>query len=402
MKPPPAPPDDKEESDDSDNETKNEEEKPSKGGDKDSIDNMGGINVDDVIPVEYDPLKHWRVDGLAIFNGKRRFGKTTAMYSIFSKVWQYYSKVYVFSKTAFNGFWQRACPKARIYPDVDFEIVKKILEEQKEEVEDAQKWGEWDGLPFCLIVFDDVISATHALLYDETFLKLAFEGRHFKICIVIATQDIKGVPPRFRQNVDQIFMTYTIQKRQVETLQADFADFPWAKRDDFMQLLLRNTHDFKMLVIDQAEARRKLSEIFYCYTADPNPKPFQMGDDEFWEDSGCNWEQQQEEQINIQKIQFTAVPGDPALEKLTKQHWGIQKEHADQRRHEEYDEFGTRIMKTSSIWAASPARVQQYLEKERQKQEQTAAKKVQAHLDFLYRMYKPAPPIKKKLVKQKK
>lgn len=72
-------------------------------------------------------------------------------------------------------------------------------------------------------------------------------------------------------------------------------------KNAFKGMLKANTQDYQMVVIDQTEAKFNANEVFFKDLADDNPEPYKIGDDTFWEESGCDWQEQLEKYDNLEK-----------------------------------------------------------------------------------------------------
>lgn len=348
------------------------------------------------LPV-YDVAKQMPLDALVLVVGKRRFGKTIFIRDMLSKMWRYFPRGgYVFTATKHNGFWQQHFPDSRIYggTNIDWEVVEQIQDEQKRKREERAQTGE-AKLNYVPIVFDDVISSRHDMRYVERFLQLVFNGRHYDLLIMIAAQDIKGVPPDVRQNADLVALTYQVQARQMETIQKDFADFPELKKS-FPTFLQSHTHDFQMLLIDQATAKTNAEEVFFTAKADPEPKPFKIGDYMFWKEAGCDWKRQLRIYGNLQQSDLSKDENKGKLEQLVRKAWLENKEM--ERRFAEFDRDGDKESELYFKWktgAATAAPVQEMQERAKQFGElPDNQKRVRDEFSYLEKLYQRPEPQK--------
>ncbi len=150
--------------------------------------------------------------------------------------------------------------------------------------------------------------------HEELLMELMYSGRHYKICIIINVQDIKGVGPGTRGNMDIIACTYQTQERTLKAFTEEYGKF-WHNKDVFPLIIRLNTQNFKMLIINQGKAKYKPEEVFFTDLADLDPEPYAIGDRKFWKDSGCNWEKQVLLYENIPKYKTND------LEKMAKERW---------------------------------------------------------------------------------
>jgi hypothetical protein len=172
--------------------------------------------------------------------------------------------------------------------------VEAILAEQKRKLEKFLEIGKYEESPYIVVVLDDMISDKH-LRYDELLKRFIFAGRHFFIFFAICQQDVKGLGPDIRNNQDLIALTFQTQERSMHSLQDDYAEL-FEDPNIVRELIKSNTEDHQMLIIDQGEAHYNPAKVFYVSKApDPktNPlKPFKIGSDRFWKESGCDWYKQ--------------------------------------------------------------------------------------------------------------
>jgi len=308
-----------------------------------------------IVPQQYDPMENWLLNGAYLIVGKRRFGKTTCLRSILADIGSYYpSGVFVFSKTKHNGYWSQHVPEEYIYDHMDWDAVDKILAEQKRKRKERADTGKQDKLPYVLLILDDMISSRNDMRYQERMLALFFEGRHYDISVAICAQDIKGVPPDIRQNVDQIFLTFQTQKRQIDTIREDYADLGWPNAAQIFPRFVREyTHDHQLLVIDQGEAKENIADTFYFYNPDPEPEPFRLGEYLFWRDSGCDWKKQMATYKNVKQTDLNAKIKDPDVKKLYDAQWAVSDSIEQMKDYpEQQAEMEVREMKTTHIGAA--------------------------------------------------
>ena len=273
-----------------------------------SIKNQEAQSIVASIPLKQFDFSKVSLDSMVGVFGKRRYGKSVWAEHFLSNIARFFPRGgFVFTKTKHNYFWQKHFPENRIYGDLYPELVTQILTEQKNLYKAILNGAEVNSSPFIVVVFDDVIS-NKDIRYAEQMLELAWAGRHYFIFCVICAQDIKGLPPGFRGNMDLIVTTYQTQRRTMETMQEDFADF-FDNMYVFEQLLQQNTTDHGMLIIDQTEAKYDVNDVFFIDQArDPSiitivPSKhlgdikvkgpvFKIGNGDYWKAAGNNWKEQ--------------------------------------------------------------------------------------------------------------
>lgn len=156
------------------------------------------------------------------FIGKRREGKSFALRWVAKKQAPVFPRVFVFTRTKFNYYWQQYVPSKRIFNGFSAAILMQIIERQKLLVE----WmfnhpDEADKInPRILIILDDVISKD--LRYEEELRVIFYEGRHSKISLYITMQYAYGIPPGMRENLDMAFIFRLHSTRQIEAVADTF------------------------------------------------------------------------------------------------------------------------------------------------------------------------------------
>jgi len=91
-----------------------------------------------------------------------------------------------------NGFWQNHVPENLIISEYDDAIVRKILDLQITR-------RRMPGVnPHVLLLFDDMAS-DQSMRYQETFRRLAMEGRHYFITTIFMTQHYTAASTQVRK-----------------------------------------------------------------------------------------------------------------------------------------------------------------------------------------------------------
>jgi len=256
----------------------------------------------------------WRLLGtdftIAIY-GKRRTGKTHIIKAMCFQMRRYYPLVIVFTKTKFNGDLLKLFPDACIFNDLDEGLLERIMDAQKDRVQEAKKAPEpWVNCRM-LLVLDDVLSDKKSPRYNEMLRKLFFEGRHFMISMIITSQDSKGLPPALKQNTDLTFVLPMRARRDRETLCDNTFPFLWNDKDarEFLDKTMQIKHNF--LAVLNCSGAKPADEQVYMGIITPEhfiPR-YIMGSYPCWKD---NLEQ-------LEKLEFEYLGQDPRLET-----WGLE------------------------------------------------------------------------------
>lgn len=329
------------------------------------MQNIDDLNVDhdakkiaETVNIKQFDFDRLNLDSAVLVVGKRRYGKSVWSQWLLSKIWQYFPDGgYCFTRTKFNYFWSQHFPYERIYEGMNWDVILDILERQKQKWENIVHRKTYnDGsseeftIPYIVIVLDDIISNKKDMRHSELLMELMFSGRHYKIFIIINSQDIKGIGPDTRQNFDLIACTYQTQERQIETIKDDFGDY-FKNNKVFREVIKKYTQDYNLLVIDQTTAHFNLDDVFFFDKAEEEPEDFQIGDDQFWQDCNCDWEKQVKIYKNIPKLskEEWKEKADDRW-KINKYYADLRKKYLDQKNIYQQDEsnqidFGNRAQK---------------------------------------------------------
>ena len=169
---------------------------------------------------EWDPLSlpdHFFV----VLEGKRRTGKSTFAKWLLQFYRDKFSLAWCMTRTKSSGYWQEFVGEAftfdNWYPLAILKLLDrndKIIKEYGEDSDEAKKLGS------VLLILDDVISAK--IFNDPVFIKLAVEGRHHLISVILATQDPKAISPKIRDNADVAVVFNQKTFRNKESIWMDF------------------------------------------------------------------------------------------------------------------------------------------------------------------------------------
>jgi len=97
--------------------------------------------------------------------------------------------------------------------DVSIELIKKIIQEQKYVIEKYSK----DTADNILIVYDDCASERH-FWNSQAVQKLMFNSRHYKVSIIITTQNYKSIPKPLRLNMSMMVIYYTANLAELSSI----------------------------------------------------------------------------------------------------------------------------------------------------------------------------------------
>ena len=211
-----------------------------------------------------------------ILLAKRRSGKSVAIKEL---IYHFDTKCHIKAGVIcshsenVDPYYSKFFPDSFIYDDCA-KMLRKVIERQEkllEENKKLEKEGKPQKDPRILVVLDDVIDDP-TLAKNDDFNNIMFNGRHFKITLIIAVQYIMALPPRARNNFDYIFLFANDIHKEVQKMYDYFAGmFPSV--NIFKIILNEFTKNYNILVIDRSDsAQASLNDKYGIFKADINLK----------------------------------------------------------------------------------------------------------------------------------
>jgi len=200
-----------------------------------------------------------------VLEGKRRTGKSTFAKWLLQYYQDKFSVVWCMSNTKASGYWQEFVGDAFTfdswYPSAIWKLIQRndqIIEAYGEYSETSLKLGS------ALIILDDVIS--DRIHDDPIFLRLAVEGRHHLISIILMTQDPKAINPKVRDNTDCSVIFNQKTFRNKESIWHDFMND--TSKEFALALLSRYAVEHNALVTVQTQLNADIRKTFFKSTGD--------------------------------------------------------------------------------------------------------------------------------------
>jgi hypothetical protein len=183
-----------------------------------------------------------------------------------------------------NGFFRTIVPRIFIHNEYSSVIVENILKRQRSVMKQIQKemttYRKSNIDPRAFVIMDDC-------LYDSSWTKdklmrsLFFNGRHWKIMLIITMQFPLGIPPNLRTNIDYVFILrdsyISNRKRIYENYAGMFPTF-----DAFCQIMDACTENFECLVINNNSKSNQITDMVFWYKAETH-NDFRLGSKEYWD-----------------------------------------------------------------------------------------------------------------------
>lgn len=243
---------------------------------------MGGFQLPDasILDFEVPDLQKFNLntlleDSTILVIGKRREGKTFLVDEILYRHKRHFPCAVVFTRTAFNGHYQKRVPKPYIHNGYKPAVLTRILARQRRVIEAEQID------PRLALIFDDTASEPN-LRYDPygALESVGFEGRHMKLFCVITSQRLKRVVSGFRECADFVFIFWMDNADSWQTAWSEWcADIP---KDLFYALFKQYTQGYCCLVINRSTKSKRFEDKYFFYEAEEVPD-YVLGSEAYWE-----------------------------------------------------------------------------------------------------------------------
>lgn len=186
---------------------------------------------------------------------------------------------YVISATEeANNFFTDFVPSIFIRSKYNGELVRNLIERQKEKIKQAKHDPSVD--PRAFLVLDDCLHDSKKWAKDDAINEIFFNGRHYKITFIFTMQYPVGIPPILRANIDYVFLLsepiYQNKKKLFDCYAGIFGRF-----DVFSQALDQVTENFGVMCIHNSSRSRMLAEVVTWYRA-KDPGPFKTCCEKAW------------------------------------------------------------------------------------------------------------------------
>lgn len=179
-------------------------------------------------------------DFTCLIIGRRRSGKSFWMrYALYHLRHRFPCGV-VITGTALNNFWGAMVPKNFIH---HVSKINEVIENVFKRQEFFLKYADLGLDPRFFLILDDVLQDVYLIRYSQALSRIFTDGRHYKLFIMVATQDPRGLPPMLRENTDLCVCFRQFQKGRLEAIRHDFLDFI---DDQHVQVKFHRKHTSKI------------------------------------------------------------------------------------------------------------------------------------------------------------
>ncbi len=176
-----------------------------------------------------------------IFIGKSKRGKSTAVKEIVYRetiakpVEERFQKIFVFTSTKFNNFYQQFLPDKYIFNGYEEEDLEAIFERYK----DFKKKHKDRNPPRTLIIFEDVTGVLNT--NNSFFGHFITTARHLGITVIICVQYLlKNINPTVRNQTTFAFMFNDKTYKTIDAFHKSFGA-SFKTHDDFQDFFLKET-----------------------------------------------------------------------------------------------------------------------------------------------------------------
>ena len=184
-----------------------------------------------------------------ILAGPSNCGKSTLVINLISRFWKkldgspYFDYVFVFSKTigkdeSYNDIIKRGFIKREhIYDTIDEDVLTKIWEFRKEEVENAKSY---DKIKTVLLLFDDIL--TDSSINSKIVSEIFFSGRHMLLNTIWSVQKWNGgLPYRNRESASHVVLYRPRGMKSCEVIAEELSEN--GKKKEFIKMYMHAVKD---------------------------------------------------------------------------------------------------------------------------------------------------------------
>jgi hypothetical protein len=189
-------------------------------------------------------------------------------YNPYKRIWGKVNEVLIFSNTeGANSYWERRVSPLYIHPDYDHNKLSKLIKHKEEDLQ-----IEHSGGPVAqpgMVILEDCMYAKKDILKEPTIFRLMFNGRHFRLYVMITKQYVYGLSRDIRTGgVDYVFASMEPNAGNRERLYKEFFGIIHNFRV-FDKIFQRATQNFGVLVSHLTAHTYDVSKCVFWYRARP-------------------------------------------------------------------------------------------------------------------------------------
>jgi hypothetical protein len=210
-------------------------------------------------------MKSIQKDAVIAFLGKRRTGKSTLVKDFFYNNNDFGAGIIVSGTEKLNSFFKDFVPSEFIHHRYSSELIQKVLDSQELILKHNKKGTNYID-PSTFVVLDDCFHDDQ-WKRDEPMKEIMFNGRHYKICLLLTMQYPIGIPPAFRANIDYVFILRETGYNDLKKIYENFCRASLSFKE-FKELMEVATENKQCIVIDNTSTSNKLEDQVFWYKAE--------------------------------------------------------------------------------------------------------------------------------------
>ena len=202
---------------------------------------------------------------------KRRSGKSQLVKDLMYYKRKLTAGVAMSGTESGNGFYGTFVPQLFVYNEFDQNALQRLVDRQRR----LSKEGKAGGV---FIILDD-LAFDRRTMNSKIMRELLFNGRHYKVTLILCMQYVLDLSPGLRANIDYVFALKENVYR--EKLFKNF--FPMVGNlPTFNAIMDAVTEDYGALVLDNTANSSKLEDCIFWYKAKLDRPAFRIGHPSFW------------------------------------------------------------------------------------------------------------------------
>ena len=245
------------------------------------------------VPIKQFRWEYLKPDFVITADGQRRSGKSTWIRAFMKNTRRYWSEAYVFTGSKVSNEYENLVRNDLIFDNLEtrtdgtggMDMLLFLYYRNLERKKALQHSGKNDQNLNILVIIEDLVAneqSNAGFHHIPLFNKIAFNGRHAHICLVITSQNIKGVPPAIKQNTDACVLFGVNNERTKKAVRESFMD---SVRDDAeLDVLLSFLYEVKWssAVVMRNDPRKHPNEAIFMGVPGKTEKDFVLGDRQYW------------------------------------------------------------------------------------------------------------------------
>jgi len=199
-----------------------------------------------------------------IFSGKPKSGKSHLIKYFMYIHRNFFDYGIVLTKTKFNDGYDYV-PDSYVHPDYNEDKIRSLMKLQADLVSDGIKKN-------AFVIIDDCLTKQ----FDkQLFTDLITQHRHFNITVIISTQYIYKINPTIRECANFAIIFRQSTTRSLNALFESFGSH-FNKFDEFKNYIVKNTGDYKFILVDINSTSDNIDEIYKVMKAPENIPKFKL------------------------------------------------------------------------------------------------------------------------------